>query len=145
MASTQIRQQTPFMVKIFLVMHVIMHFPMNCKLYFQLNQLLVTLSQHRSGESFSTSQNTENLSSSFSSTCAQLPAKLLMWREIPGEGGQSSEFLWGSHRLSLWAHQELSSPFPVGQSSLLPHIPVLLCADSDHIRHEAENIHLLIL
>lgn len=43
MASTQIRQQTPFMVKIFLVMHVIMHFPMNCKLYFQLNQLLVNL------------------------------------------------------------------------------------------------------
>lgn len=89
MASTQIRQQTPFMVKIFLVMHVIMHFSMNCKLYFQLNQLLVTLSQHRSGESFSTSQNTENLSSSFSSTCAQLPAKLLMWREIPGEGARA--------------------------------------------------------
>lgn len=33
------------MVKIFLVMDTVMHFPMNCKLYFQLNQLLVALSQ----------------------------------------------------------------------------------------------------
>lgn len=145
MASTQIRQQTPFMVKIFLVMHVIMHFSMNCKLYFQLNQLLVNLvpaqvwrvifnkSEHRKFVLIL-------LQYLCTAACKAVNVKGNTWW-----GGQSSEFLWGSHRLSLWAHQELSFPFPVGQSSLLPHIPVLLCADSDHIQHEAENIHLLIL
>lgn len=47
-------------VKILHVMHVVMHFSMNCKLYLQLNMLLIILSQHSSGGSFAASQDTES-------------------------------------------------------------------------------------
>lgn len=124
-----------FMVKIFLVMDIVMHFSVNCNC--TSSWISCWLPCLRSGGSFATSQNTENLSSSFSSACAQLSAKLLMWREIPGEGpGQWVPVSSSGIVLCISC---------VGQGSLLPHIPVLLCADSDYIWHEAENIHLLIL
>lgn len=63
------------MVKIFLVMHIITHFPINCKLYLQSKKLLATLSQHRSGGSFAASQNTEKSSLSFFGTCAAAACK----------------------------------------------------------------------
>lgn len=127
-------------------MDIVMHFPMNCKLYFQLNQLPVALSQPRSGGSFATSQSRKFVLILLQCLCTAA-CKAVNVNGNTWWGARAVSACGESHRLSLWAHQELSSARSslCGQGGCSPCILVLLCADVDHIWYQAENIHLLIL
>lgn len=121
---------------------------MNCKLYLLSKKLLVTLSQHRSGGSFAASQNTEKSSLSFFGACAQLPAKVLVWMELLGEGaGPVSLCLIRSHQRPLCVHNELSFAVPVLGQHASPHTCPVLCWLGPPVNqwHKAESICLSLL